>query len=129
MPILEDDNMDDRALLWSNLGDGPDGQPVHDTPTEIWVEYRRRRRVVISADGTKFNVDATMSATADIALNSLIWVAPSHLTSALDQWYASGSAGFLTERMRVETQGVTRDQKNIETRYTYGLVWDRDEES
>lgn len=126
MPILEDDEMEDRAVLWQYIGDDGAGDPVYDEPEEIFVEFRLRRRQEISSDGTRVFLDATMSAWEDFPVGSRIWVAPDHTVEAIEQWYDSGSAGHMDEVMRVATKGKTRDQKNVETRNNYGLVWDRD---
>jgi len=64
--------------------------------------------------------------TQRIPLGSRMWLAPDHETDALEQWYASGSAGQTDEVMRVAKQSETRDIKAIETRYTVGLAWEKD---
>lgn len=127
MPILEDDDMDDRALLWEALGEGADGQFVHDEPVEIFVDYRIKRTIMRSVEGLTFVVDGTVTLPRRVALGSNLWFAPDHRTSAFTQWYSSsGSGGQRDEVMRVEVLNVTRDAKKIETRITAGIVWDRD---
>jgi hypothetical protein len=126
VPILEDDSMDERAVLWPNLGDAGDGQPVQDEPREIWCECRLKSRLAYGPDGTKLTIDGTLSALVDIPKGSLVWVAPDHTVDAVEQWYSSGSAGQADERMLVVSRSKTRDAKSIEVRYTYGLVWYRD---
>lgn len=130
MPILEDDDMPDRALYWeATLGLDPDGNPVFEEPVEIWVNYRHKSGSMVGPSGTRVSIDAQLSSQEDLALGSKIWVASSHLTSALDQWYgtgSTGSAGQADEVMRIEAYNRVRDQKNIETRFHYGLKWYRD---
>lgn len=126
MPILEDDDFDDRAVLWSFAGVDAEGQPVFDEPEEIWVNWQQRRRVETGPDGTKVYLDASVTVDRYIPTDSRLWLAPDHTEDALVQWYESGSAGQTDEVMKVQTQSKTRDIKAIETRFTVGLVWDRD---
>ena len=127
MPIIEDDDMVDRAVYWEANGWDDEGKPAYEAPVEIYLNYRQRRSSSIGADGTTMTLDGQASTLELLTLESKIWVAPSHLTSALTQWYASGSAGQTDEVMRVATVNKIRDAKEIETRYTAGLQWFRDQ--
>lgn len=130
MPILEDDDMDDRVVYWAKLGEGFDGQPVYDEPTNEWVNWRVRRSASYTPDGTKVTIDVQLSLTFEPNEGDRFWRAPdqdAEADEALDQWYDSGSAGHADEVMRVMTVGRTQDAKAIEQRYTAGLVWDRDQ--
>jgi hypothetical protein len=127
MPILEDDDMPDRAVYWgATEGRTPDGEPVFEEPVEIWVNYRHKSGSMVGPGGTAVSIDAQLSSQEDLALGSKIWVAPDHTESALDQWYESGSAGQVDEVMRIEAYNRTRDAYNRETRFSYGLKWYRD---
>lgn len=127
MPILEDDDMPDRAVLWRCTGYNDESVPTYDTPEEIWLNFRLKRSQSIGEGGITLALDGQASVLERIPLESKIWIAPDHTTDAVAQWYASGSAGQTDEVMRVATQGEVRDQKNIEVRYTVGLQWYRDQ--
>lgn len=126
MPIIEDDDMVDRGILWAAAGVDGDGQHVFDEPEEIWLNLRVRRSESISPDGSRLSLDGQASLLESVPIGSLIWVAPDHTTSALTQWYASGSAGQTDEVFQVVQEGWVYDAKAIEKRYTAGLQWYRD---
>ncbi len=126
MPILEDDDMDDRALLWAAEGAGPDGQQTYAEPVEIWVNWKQKRRETLAGNGTRVATDVQVSTDRLIAEGSKLWLAPDHQSSASVQWYHHGSAGQTDEVMRCVSAGRVRDAKNIEVRYTASLTWYRD---
>jgi hypothetical protein len=134
VPILENDDMDDRALLWLAIGSDVDSQPIYDEPIEIFVDWRMRRSSTVSADGTPTTLDATATVDRYIPTESRLWLAPTqgyNAPCALDQWYGSdlgsGSLGKKDEIMRVKSQRETWDAKKIERRYVIGMAWDRDQ--
>lgn len=129
MPILEDDDLIHRAVLWRSLGDAGDGQPTYDTPEEVWVQWSERRRRTVDADGTPIALDAQARLSQDeqpVPLGSKLWLAPDPDVDALSQWYGSGSAGQADEVMVVATRSRSWDMKGIEVGYTLGLTWWRD---
>jgi hypothetical protein len=126
MPILEDDDLDDRCLYWEYAGDGPDGQPVYEEPAELLVDWRVRHRETLAADGTQLAIDAEVTVDRVIPLGSKLWLAPDPAEEALPQWYGSGSAGPADEVMRVAARRRTRDTRGNEVRHVVELEWFRD---
>jgi hypothetical protein len=129
VPILEDDDLIHRAVLWRALGDGGDGQPTYSAPDEVFVQWSERRRRTVDADGTPIALDAQARLGQDeqpVALGSKLWLAPDPNTDALSQWYGTGSAGQADEVMVVATRSRSWDMKGIEVGYTLGLTWWRD---
>lgn len=129
MPILEDDDLIHRAVLWRSLGEGADGQPAFDEPEEVFCSYSERRRRTVDADGNPIALDATARLSQDeqpVPLGSRLWLAPDPNTEAIPQWYGSGSAGQADEVMVVATRSRSWDMKGIEVGYTLGLTWWRD---
>jgi hypothetical protein len=126
VPILEDDDMVYKIVLWRCLGYDGESQPVFDEPEEVLGDWFWRQSQTINAQGRAISLDAQMSLGESIPLDSRLWLADDQSfgsDDALTQWYSGGSAGQMDMLMRVMTYRERDDAKGIETRYSYGLAW------
>lgn len=132
MPAFEQMDTHQRAVLWPALT-GRDkfdeyGDAKTGSPQEIHVRWIEKEMDGLRPDGTPVRLDAQIHAIEDIAVGSVLWLAPNEDDLALNQWYETGSAGEDSGLMVVEALlGRARDLKGRFTRREYGLVKYRDE--
>lgn len=126
MPIIEDEDMDDRILYWQALYEGPDGQWVFAEPIEICGDWVQRRSEASDGIGNRITIEASATVDRLIPVQSKLWLAPDWRLSALSQWYRNGSAGQADEVMRVVTNHGGWDAKKIERKFTVQMQWWRD---
>lgn len=119
------------AVLWPALT-GRDkfdeyGDVKSGVPQEIVVRWIEKEMDAIRPDGTPIRLDAQVHAVEDIAIGSVMWLAPNEASTALEQWYGTGSAGQDSGLMMVVSlSGRACDLKGRNTRREYGLVKYRD---
>ena len=114
MPAIEDEDLNQTAVLWPWTGVDAYNEPTRGEPEEIDVRWNTKRREVTGPTGTPMALDATVIVAQSVVVGSLL------MLSALEDVVGTGNPN--AEVMQVMSYSETPDLRGIEVRREVGLV-------
>lgn len=123
MPPPEETGLNQRAILWEFQEHDRNGEPTVSRPVELWVRWDDTQRDMMGADGSKISVDATVVATQDIAVDSIMW------EGGFDDVPGTGTGSDQVPEsslMQVKAFSESFDARGIVSHREYGLVFYQD---
>lgn len=94
------------AVLWSAVGFDNNAQPTYSAPVQIYVRWDDVKKQRQRPDGTTVEINAELLVDQDIKIGSKMW------RGSLDDWYAEGSSGYMTQLMEVVNFDRQQDMKH-----------------
>lgn len=110
------------AVLWPMTSVSSLNEPVLGSPVEISVRWNTKTSEWLDAQGNEEIRDGIAVVAQDIAIGSLMWLAPDQTQGALEQWYGTGSAGNTAQLFEVKAFNSTPDIKGRHRRRTVNLM-------
>jgi hypothetical protein len=118
---IEDDDLNQRAVLWSVTGRDEYNNVTVGPPVEINVRWKSLSEEERAATSDTVQLDSMAVVPRRVAIDSQMWLAPLLNRPALEQWYGTGSAGHENEIMTVASYHETPSLNAREVRKVVGL--------
>lgn len=114
MPPIERAHRKDPVVVWEKIRVNDQNEPIVGEPSEIKVRFQHRRIETISPDGTPILIEALITPTYEIPIDSIIW-------KGTMQEYGLLNLNEQQEYWQVVIHNIATDVKGRSTRYQFGL--------